>query len=61
MLILGIPYALTIGVLIAFTALIPTVGCNYRLCNWCNLILPTSPIKAVVFVIFLLIFATNRG
>lgn len=61
MLILGIPYALTIGVLIAFTALIPIVGAIIGCVIGAILILPTSPIKAVVFVIFLLILQQIEG
>ena len=61
MLILGIPHAVTIGVMIAFTALIPIVGAIIGTVIGAILILPVSPIKAVVFVIFLLILQQIEG
>ena len=61
MLILNIPYAVTIGVLIAFTALIPIVGAIIGTVIGAILILAISPIKAVVFVIFLLILQQIEG
>ena len=61
MLILGIPHAVTIGVMIAFTALIPIVGAIIGTVIGAILILPISPIKAVVFVIFLLILQQIEG
>lgn len=61
MLILNIPYAVTIGVLIAFTALIPIVGAIIGTVVGAILILAISPIKAVVFVIFLLILQQIEG
>ena len=61
MLILQIPYALTISVLIAFTALIPIVGALIGTAVGVLLILAVSPLKAVVFVIFLLILQQIEG
>lgn len=61
MLILDIPHAVTIGVMIAFTALIPIVGAIIGTVIGAILILPISPIKAVVFVIFLLILQQIEG
>lgn len=61
MLILQIPYALTIGVMIAFTALIPIVGAIIGTVIGAILILAVSPIKALVFVIFLLILQQIEG
>ena len=61
MLILNIPYAVTIGVMIAFTALIPIVGAIIGTVIGAILILPLSPIKALVFVIFLLILQQIEG
>ena len=61
MLILDIPHAVTIGVMIAFTALIPIVGAIIGTVIGAILILPVSPIKAVVFVIFLLILQQIEG
>jgi len=61
MLILNIPYAVTIGVMISFTALIPIVGAIIGTVIGAILILAVSPIKAVVFVIFLLILQQIEG
>ena len=61
MLILRIPYAVTIGVLISFTALIPIVGAIIGCVVGAILILAISPMKAVVFVIFLLILQQIEG
>lgn len=55
MLILQIPYAFTIGIIIAFTALIPVVGAFIGAGIAVILILPTSIIKAGIFIIFLII------
>ena len=61
MLVLNIPYAVTIGVLIAFTALIPIVGAIIGCVIGAILILAISPVKAVIFVIFLLILQQIEG
>ena len=61
MLVLNIPYAVTIGVLISFTALIPIVGAIIGCVIGAILILAISPVKAVVFVIFLLILQQIEG
>lgn len=55
MLILQIPYAITIGILMAFTALIPIVGAFIGIVIGAILILAVEPIKAVIFIIFVLI------
>lgn len=55
MLILQIPYAVTIGILMAFTALIPIVGAFIGVIIGAILILAVEPIKAVIFIIFVLI------
>lgn len=55
MLILQIPYAVTIGILIAFTALIPIVGAFIGIVIGTILILSIEPVKALVFIIFILI------
>ncbi len=49
------PYALLIGVLVAFTALIPIIGAFVGCIIGALLILMISPIKAIVFVIIFLI------
>lgn len=61
MLILRIPYALTISVLIGFTALIPLVGAFLGAGIGVILIVVSSPIKAVVFVIFIIILQQIEG
>lgn len=55
MLILQIPYALTVGILMGFTSLIPIVGAFIGIIIGAILILAVQPIKAVVFIIFVLI------
>ena len=53
LLILRIPYALTIGVLVGVTALVPIVGAFIGMAVGAVLILSVSPIKVIVFVVFL--------
>ena len=55
MLILGMPYSLTISVLLGFTALIPIFGAIIGTVLGAILIFMVSPIKAIVFVIFVLV------
>lgn len=55
MLVLQIPYAVTVGIIIAFTALIPVVGAFIGAGIAVILILPASIIKAGIFIIFLII------
>lgn len=55
MLILQIPYALAIGLLIAFTSIIPVVGAFIGIAVGVILILAADPVKALVFLIFILI------
>lgn len=55
MTILRIPYAVTISVLIAFTALIPIVGAFLGGFIGALLIVTINPIKALIFIIFLVI------
>ena len=61
MLILRIPYALTISVLIGFTALIPLVGAFLGAGIGVILIVVSSPIKAVIFVIFIIVLQQIEG
>ena len=61
MLILRIPYALTISILIGFTALIPLVGAFLGAGIGVILIVVSSPIKAVVFVIFIIVLQQIEG
>lgn len=59
--IFQIPYALLIGVLIAFTALIPIVGAFIGCVVGAFLILVDSPMKALIFVIIFLILQQVEG
>ncbi|MBR3933372.1 MAG: AI-2E family transporter [Clostridia bacterium] len=55
MYILKIPYPAMIGALIAFTALVPIVGAFVGAGLGAFLILTVSPVKALVFIIFIII------
>lgn len=61
MLILRLPYAGIISVLIAFTALIPIFGAWIGGCISAFLILLSSPIQALWFLIFLLVLQQVEG
>ncbi len=55
MLLLRLPYAATIAILVGVTALIPIVGAFIGIIIGAILILSVSPIKAVIFIVFLVI------
>ena len=59
--ILQMPYAMLIGVLIAFTALIPIFGAFIGCVVGAFLILTVAPMKALVFVIMFLILQQLEG
>lgn len=61
MLILRIPYASMIGCLIGFTALIPVAGAYIGGALGAFMIFTVSPIKAIVFVVFLVILQQLEG
>ncbi len=61
MLILKIPYAATVSVLIAFTALIPIAGAIMGMLIGVLLILSVAPFKALIFVVFFLILQQIEG
>lgn len=61
MLILGIPYAATISVLIGVTALIPVYGAFIGTIFGAFLIFMVSPIKALIFIIFIIILQQFEG
>lgn len=61
MTIFRMPYAVLVGVLIAFTALIPIVGAFIGCAVGAFLILMISPVKALVFVIMFLILQQVEG
>lgn len=59
--IFRIPYALLIGVLIAFTSLIPVVGAFIGCAVGAFLILVDSPMKALIFIIIFLVLQQIEG
>ncbi|MGM9597067.1 MAG: AI-2E family transporter [Eubacteriales bacterium] len=61
MLILGLPYAPMIGAVTAFTALIPIVGAFIGGGIGAFLILMESPVKALIFVIFIIVLQQLEG
>lgn len=61
LMVFRIPYALLIGVLIAFTALIPIVGAFIGCVVGAFLILVDSPIKAVAFVVIFFVLQQIEG
>lgn len=61
MLILRIPYAPMVGALVGVTALIPVVGAFIGAIVGAFMILTVDPVKALVFVIFLIILQQLEG
>lgn len=61
MAILRIPYAPMIGALVGATALIPIVGAFVGIIVGAIMILTVNPVKALVFVVFLLILQQVEG
>lgn len=61
MLILRLPYASTISVLIGFTALIPVFGSIVGTILGAFLILIVSPVKAIIFVVFIIVLQQLEG
>ena len=61
MLILRLPYVTTIAVLLGFTALIPVFGAFIGTFLGAFLILMISPIKAIIFVVFILVLQQIEG
>ena len=59
--ILRLPYALLIGVLIAFTALIPMFGAFIGCAVGAFLMLMVSPVQALIFVVVFLILQQVEG
>lgn len=59
--ILGIPYAPMIGALIAFTALIPVAGAYIGAGVGAFMIFTVSPMKALIFLIFILVLQQIEG
>ena len=61
MLILRIPYAAMTGTVIAFTALLPVAGAYIGAAVGAFMIMTVSPVKAVIFLIFLVILQQLEG
>ena len=61
MLILNLPYAAMTGAVIAFTALIPVAGAYIGAGVGAFMILTVSPIKAIVFLIFIVVLQQLEG
>lgn len=61
MTVLRLPYAAMIGALVAFTALIPVAGAYIGALVGAFMILMVSPVKALVFLIFLVILQQLEG
>ena len=61
MLILRLPYALPVSVIISFTSLIPIFGAWIGAATGAFLIVFVSPVKALTFLIFLLILQQVEG
>lgn len=61
MFLLRLPYAPMVGALVGVTALIPIVGAFVGTIVGAIMILPTSPFKALVFVVYLLILQQVEG
>ena len=57
----GFPYASTIGVLLGFTALIPIFGAFIGTAIGFILIMMVSPVKAILFVVFVIILQQIEG
>lgn len=61
MLLLRLPYAAMIGCLIGFTALIPVAGAYIGAVVGAVMIFTVSPVKAVVFIVFLVVLQQLEG
>ncbi len=61
MAILGIPYAAMTGAVIALTALIPVAGAYIGAAIGVLMIITVSPIKAILFVVFIIVLQQIEG
>lgn len=61
MAILKLPYAMMVGTLVAFTALIPIAGAYIGAAVGAFMILTVDPFKALVFLIFLIVLQQLEG
>ena len=61
MMLLKLPYATMIGALIGFTALIPVAGAYIGAAVGAVMIFTYSPVKALIFIIFLIVLQQFEG
>lgn len=61
MFILRLPYATMVGAFIAFTALIPVAGAYIGAIVGAFMILTVSPVKALVFIVFIIVLQQLEG
>ena len=61
MLIFGFPYAMMVGTLIGFTALIPVAGAYIGAGVGAIMILTVSPVKALLFLVFMVVLQQLEG
>jgi len=61
MAVLGIPYAAMTGAVIALTALIPVAGAYIGAAIGVLMIITVSPIKAILFVVFIVVLQQIEG
>lgn len=61
MVVLGIPYAGMIGALIGLTALIPIAGAYIGAGAGAIMILSVSPVKALIFIVFIIVLQQIEG
>ncbi len=61
MFLFGFPYAAMIGALIGFTALIPVAGAYIGAVFGALMILTVSPVKALLFIVFIIVLQQLEG
>ena len=61
MIVIQLPYATMIGALVAFTALIPVAGAYIGAFVGAFMILTVSPVKALVFLVFIVVLQQVEG
>ena len=61
MLVLRLPYATMIGALTAFTALIPVAGAYIGGAVGALMVFSVSPVKAIIFIVFLVVLQQAEG
>lgn len=61
MFLLRLPYAVMVGAIVGVTALIPVMGCYIGAFTGAFLIVTVSPLKALIFLVFLVILQQLEG